>query len=406
MNEAKMTSKELLFSLIEQNGQKTHEAKKAGKPVGWLTSIFPQELVEVFDLDYAYPENHCSVVSARKESGKFIEISENMGYSNDICAYARLHLGYAQVGHAESSNIPMPDFICCCNNICNQVIKWYENLAKDLNIPMIMIDVTYSDQYDVSQSAVDYIRSQFDHAITQLEQISGKKFDPERFEEIMKISNANSRQWKEAVKYLAADPAPMTGFDLFNYMALIVSSRGRGSSKEVFALLEQELKEMVEQGKGGFPVEEKYRVMWDGIAVWPYLGFTLKNLVKKGINMTASTYPDAFAVEYENGSLDGMAKAYASIANSMSLERQIDLRKDLVTSNKCGGAIYHMNRSCKIWDLMQYTMARRVSEETNTAYTIFDGDQSDPRGFSEAQFDTRIQGLAEIMATRKEDGDQ
>ena len=32
----------------------------------------------------------------------------------------------------------------------------------------------------------------------------------------------------------------------------------------------------------------------------------------------------------------------------------------------------------------------------------FDGDQADPRNFSEAQYDTRVQGLMEIMEANKQ----
>ena len=47
-------------------------------------------------------------------------------------------------------------------------------------------------------------------------------------------------------------------------------------------------------------------------------------------------------------------------------------------------------------------MVRRVSEELDIPYAIFDGDQADPSKFSKAQFETRVQGLNEIMDARKE----
>ena len=37
--------------------------------------------------------------------------------------------------------IPLPDLLICCNNICNTVIKWYENIARELQIPLIMFDM-------------------------------------------------------------------------------------------------------------------------------------------------------------------------------------------------------------------------------------------------------------------------
>ncbi|MCG4722936.1 2-hydroxyacyl-CoA dehydratase family protein, partial [Alistipes putredinis] len=79
------------------------------------------------------------------------------------------------------------------NNICNQVIKWYENISKELNIPMIMIDLPFNDEDHVTDERVEYIKTQFQEAITQLEKISGKKFDPKKFEDVMKTSAENGR---------------------------------------------------------------------------------------------------------------------------------------------------------------------------------------------------------------------
>ena len=48
--------------------------------------------------------------------------------------------------------MPLPDFVLCCNNICNCMIKWYENIAKELDIPMIMIDIPFNPDYEVSDA--------------------------------------------------------------------------------------------------------------------------------------------------------------------------------------------------------------------------------------------------------------
>jgi benzoyl-CoA reductase/2-hydroxyglutaryl-CoA dehydratase subunit BcrC/BadD/HgdB len=371
--------------------------------VGWLTSIFPQEIVEALDLTYVYPENHCAAVSARKEAPRFIEIAEDMGYSVDLCSYARLNLGYAEVGEAEAVTIPLPDFICCCNNICYQVVKWYENLSKRLNIPMIMIDIPFNDLDEPNEDRVKYIQGQLEYAIEQLEKVAGKKMDYDKLKEIMITSNKNSKFWMEATKWTQHTPSPMDGFSLFNYMALIVCARGKVTTAEVLELLEKENAAMAAKGESTYRGEnQEYRVMYDGIAVWPTLGFTAKTLVKNGMNMVSSTYPDAFAIYYDDPTIEGMARGYSGTANTRNIEFHIWARSYLINEWKCDGVIYHMNRSCKIWDFMQYQIAKKTEEATGIPYTIFDGDQSDPRAFSQAQFETRIQGLREVMAQNKE----
>ncbi len=49
------------------------------------------------------------------------------------------------MGHVDDPvNLPMPDMVLCCSNTCNTVIKWYENLGKQLNIPVLFLDTPYN----------------------------------------------------------------------------------------------------------------------------------------------------------------------------------------------------------------------------------------------------------------------
>ena len=47
--------------------------------------------------------------------------------------------------------------------------------------------------------------------------------------------------------------------------------------------------------------------------------------------------------------------------------------------------------------VMNVEMAEMIRERTKTPFASFDGDQTDPRNFSEAQFDTRVEALSEVM---------
>ena len=49
-------------------------------------------------------------------------------------------------------------------------------------------------------------------------------------------------------------------------------------------------------------------------------------------------------------------------------------------------------------------LERRLREEAGIPTVMFDGDQSDPRVFSEAQYETRVDALIEIMAARRDAG--
>jgi len=398
------TSKQLLNELLEAHYSNAFKAKEEGKLIAWATSISPQELLTTAGIYTLYPENHAAAIGARKYAQEFINYSEGNGYSSDICSYARVNLAYMEILQSEAGNMPKPDLIFCCNNICNTVIKWYENIAKELNIPMILFDMPFNHQYEVNTQNIKYIKGQLLHSINRLEDITKKRFDYDKFSEVMKISTETSIWWKKASLQARAKPSSMNGFDLFNYMASIVCARGSAQGRDLFKLWHDELAEKVANGLGPWKdAEEKYRVMWDGIACWPYLADTYKVLKKYGINMVTSTYPDSWYIVYEEDDLDGMAEAYSSNYVNRNLEFCVDNIANIVKDFDLDGIIYHSNRSCKLMDFRQYEVQRRVMASTGVPSVCFDGDQTDPRAFSLAQYETRIQALVEMMEKRKQE---
>lgn len=107
---------------------------------------------------------------------------------------------------------------------------------------------------------------------------------------------------------------------------------------------------------------------------------------------------------YETNDLTGMAKAYTVNYANRNLDFGTDYLKRLVDQFNLDGVLYHSNRSCKLMDFRQYEVRRRVEGMTGIPTAMFDGDQTDPRSFSEAQYETRVQALVEMMDKRKNAG--
>ena len=399
----KKSSKELLNELVAKHYADAAQAKKEGKLVAWATSICPQELLEAMDITVVYPENHAAALGARKCSLEFLEQAESCGYSIDICSYARANIGYKDIQYSEASNIPMPDLVFCCNNICTTVAKWYENLATELNIPFILIDTPFNHAYEAPSHNIEYMRNQIEHAIGQLEEITGRPFDYEKLAEVMEISNETARWWREACFTAQSIPSPLNGFDMFNYMALVVCIRGKKEGRDLFKLWCEELREKAEKGLGPWKPdeEEKYRVIWDGIACWANLSPTYKILKKYGINVVTSLYPDAWTILYETNDIEGMAKAYSYYHANRCVDYVSDTMCGLIEDFHVDGVIFHSNRSCKLMDFTIYEQQRRVTARTGVPTVVFDGDMTDPRVFSEAQYETRIQALVEMIEKKK-----
>ena len=220
--------------------------------------------------------------------------------------------------------IPQPDFVLCCNNICNCMTKWYENIARMCNIPLIMIDIPYNNTVEVHDTNVAYVRAQFDQAIKELEKLTGKKFDQEKFDQACANANRTASAWLRVCDYLQYKPAPYSGFDLFNHMADIVTARAKPQAAEAFELLEKDLEKAIKEGTSTTPFPEKYRVMFEGIPCWPKLPNLFKPLKANGVNVTAVVYAPAFGFVY-NG-LDEMARAYYKAPNSVCIDQGLQER--------------------------------------------------------------------------------
>jgi benzoyl-CoA reductase/2-hydroxyglutaryl-CoA dehydratase subunit BcrC/BadD/HgdB len=392
-------AKIVLREIVDSVYRRVWEAKERGELIGWSSSKFPAEIAETLGLAVCYPENQAAAIAAKHGGQRMCEYAESMGFSNDICAYARISLAYADGAPCEEKPMPQPDFLLCCNNICNCMTKWYENIARMRGIPLIMIDIPFNNTVDVPDERVAYVRAQFEAAIAKLEAISGKKWDNNRFDEVCANANRSASAWLKACSYCAVKPSPLSGFDLFNHMADIVTARCKPETAEAFEQLAEEYEQLVQNGESTWHYDENYRIMFEGIPCWPELGVLFKSLKDNGANTTAIVYAPAFGFVY-NG-IDEMARAYCKAPNSVCIEAGVAWREDLCRENHVDGILVHYNRSCKPWSGYMFEMERRWRDRLGIPVVGFDGDQADPRNFSEAQYQTRVEGLVELMAAAK-----
>jgi len=396
-------AKLVLRELQDKIAQDVWDAKNRGEKIGWCASNFPQEICTAMDIKVAYPENMGAAIGAKGGGQRMCEEAEALGYSNDICSYARINMSYSEYDKCDEVQIPRPDFLLCCNNICSCMMKWYENLAVRLDIPLVMIDIPHLTEMECDPDRVKYIRAQFDDAVIKLEEITGKKMDWNKFRDVMRSSQRSSKAWLRAIDAMKNTPSPFSGFDIFNNMAVACVGRGTNEAAEAFELLADEYEALAAKGESTFNGEEKYRVLFEGIACWANLKYTYKALQSRGINLTSTIYGRAFTFIYQN--MDELMAAYAYVPNSYCFEKEVELRVNDAIKNHCDGAILHINRSCKCWSGNTYEMERQLRKQAHIPTMTFDGDQSDPRVFSEAQYETRVEALTEIMAENKKKGE-
>jgi benzoyl-CoA reductase/2-hydroxyglutaryl-CoA dehydratase subunit BcrC/BadD/HgdB len=322
----------------------------------------------------------------------------------DLCSYSRINIGYCLSGipFGRDLDVPMPDYVIVGTNICNMSIHWYENLAWEYKIPYVLIDMPFNYENPVPEHKQEYMVRQLEGVVKQLEEITGKKFDYDKFRETMAIADRNGKLYNEAQDLIGHDPSPANGHDLLNYMSLMVTMKGSPKTTEVLELWVQELKDRIANNETTFRGEQKYRIMFDGIACWPHLKFCSNCLAEMGCNLTGSSYTDLFNQKY--GDIREMVNCYCSLVCNSGMNMWQERRDHIIDTYKIDGILGDVTRSCKPMIGKMQQSNRLLQEKHHIPSALFDGDQSDPRVFSEAQFETRVQGLVEIMEQAKKEG--
>ena len=81
-----------------------------------------------------------------------------------------------------------PDFLLLTNNICNLIDKMVRESVQADEHRSFFIDTCYNPYDYVTETRVRYVRAQIDQLIEDLCKFTGKKWDEEQFQKIMKIS--------------------------------------------------------------------------------------------------------------------------------------------------------------------------------------------------------------------------
>jgi benzoyl-CoA reductase/2-hydroxyglutaryl-CoA dehydratase subunit BcrC/BadD/HgdB len=378
------------------------EAKTTtAKPIAWLTSGAPVEFAYAMDVLPVYPENYAAVCAAGHQSVALMEAAEAAGYSGDICAYARTDFGQDLLRGGPAGGLPPPRFLICSTNICKTVIKWYEAVARNYRVPLFVVDTPFLHD-GLNREAVDYTVSQFRDLGRFLAEQLKRPFDQERLREVISISREATGLWKKTLDLAKVRPTPFTCLDAFIHVAPIVTLRGTRPCVDYYQLLYSELAERAARKIGAIP-EERYRLLWDNLPVWFKMRYFEKFFEERKCALVAATYPnswagiDACADIPSSDPIEALAVSYLNIYINFGFEARIRYLAQLMDEFTLTGFIMHSNRSCKPYSVGMYRLREEVSNLTGKPGVVIEADQNDPRVFSEAQVEMRLDAFLESM---------
>lgn len=379
-------------------------AEGSEKKIAWITSGGPVEFLIAADIIPIYPENHGTMLGASRMSVELCEVAEGLGYSRDLCSYARGDIGSVISRKSPIGGLPQPDFLLACNNICGTVLKWYQFLSRYFQVPLFLLDTPFVHHQIVPES-LEYVRHQFQELIEFIEAITAQKFSFSRLEEVVHLSAQSALLWKEVLSQCTHRPAPMSCFDAFINMAPMVTLRGKKEVVLFYEGMKRELQERIAQGVGAVP-EEKFRLLWDNIPIWYKMRELAELFASYGACLVADTYTNAWVFEglETTDPLAGLALAYTTAYLNISLDLMVERIVELIERFQIDGLIIHSNRSCKPYSLGQYDMQRIIQDRQGIPGVVLEADMTDARAYADAQIKTRIEAFMETLQNRQKIG--
>lgn len=368
------------------------------RPLAWVTSGAPVEILVGMGVATVYPENYGALVGAQRAAVPLAQVAEERGFSPDLCSYARCHYGsLLDPKNAPQGGLPKPDLLVACNNICGTVIKWYQALAQELEVPLFLLDAPYQHEPGLSDHTIQYVAAQLEEMIAWVTQQTGRKLNEKKFAQALDLSNEAVILWREIRELCQARPSPLNAPDLFLTMAPIVVLRGTKDAVTFYRKLKAEVEERVSRGEGAI-LEERRRLLWDNIAIWYRLFRLFSLFTDAGACFVVDTYTNAWSVSVDTDEpILGLARTYSTVYINQSLQARAEMMTDLVERFAVDGMVFHSNRSCKPYSLGQYELLERVSQRTGVPGLILEADMCDTRLYADEPIKNRIQAFLDLL---------
>ena len=369
------------------------------QPVAWVSSGAPVEVLVALGVLPLYPENYGAILGAQRAAVPLIEEAEARGYSPDLCSYATGHLGSVFApGKAPMKGLPRPDMLVASNNICGTVVKWYEALADHLNVPLFILDTPYVHGPEIEDHVIQYVAAQMEAFIAWAEKQTGRRLKQKKFVRTLELANETVELWREIRELCVHRPSPLNAPDLFTQMAPIVVLRGTKQCVDHYRKLKAEVEERVEGGLGAVP-DERYRLLWDNIAIWPGLFRFYHLFSRAGACFVCDTYTHAWSTEMQTDDpIEGLARAYTAVYINMSVQARTQTMVEMAKRFDVDGAVLHANRSCKPYSLGQHDFRLAIMAEAGAPAMILEADMCDTRVYAEGAIRTRVEAFLEMLA--------
>jgi benzoyl-CoA reductase subunit B len=410
-----LLQKQMLGDHFDALSRAEHEGKKV------VYTFVPgnlNELVRSFDLLPVLPEINALQSGMRKLSGGYISEAEKHGHSEDVCTYVKCDIGMLRKGNIgpTGQRLPPPDLLLLSYTGCFTFMKWFELLREEYDCPVAMLHVPYQADGKIDPHQRDYIVEQLkSEIIPKLEAVSGKKFDPDRLREMLKLSAKAEDDLVYVLESAKHKPSPIDAYfgGVYYIGPMFSAFRGTQEGVEYYKALREEIDARIAAGVGpitpdGPMKREKYRLVVEGPPNWTSFREFWKMFTDEDAVVVASTYTKVGGL-YDRGfrhdsehPLETLADYCLGCYTNLGLPTRVDLIEQYIREYEADGFLINSVKSCNSFSVGQLLMLRQIEERTGVAGTFIESDLVDPRYFSAANIKNRLESYLQMLDQKKQ----
>ena len=411
-------------------------AREQGKKVVWYNGSAVNPIFQAAGLAWCHGEAFSARLAAQHLEKPAQLAGEEYGYVNELCSYARTHLGCAvltqQAREADNSGVvglvdqqelasrlPMPDFFVNAYAGCSTGQQWdeisYRVFDKKIPIFNVSLPFLWGNKPDAGylrgqewEETSRYVADQLYELVEFLEAQTGRPFDWDALRQNMAYIRRASELRREAMELCKAAPTPATYWDWVASIAHINFLPASQELVDYFAGVKAEVAQRLEDGVPGVK-NERYRLYFDGIMNWNKLGWLSRKFAEFDAAVVCGRYThNAFwqephLIDTEDPIL-GMAQHYLICPINYGMGTLKYLMKRDCEDYGIDGVVFHASRTCRAFTNSQHLLARSAKSELGIPSTFFEGDVADASFYKDEILESRLSAMLEGIDIRRARG--
>lgn len=348
----------------------------------WGNIFAPCELMQCFGLHTLSIECLSCYMSGYHLEDYFIDYAQNIGIAPTLCSYHKTF-----VGGVESKVVKKPEYAVTTSLSCDGNLNTFRYLEKKAHVPFTFLDVPYSDD----KKSIAYLADQLRAFTKVLEERTGKTFQEEKLQKILRTENETRRELKKFFEYQKNYYYPG---ELISHLYMMMGMHLLIGTEEFLDLI-RFMNEEIQQGE---PFTGK-KILW--IHLLPFYQESLKEYFNsnRDYQIIASDiildFMDELDTEHPFEALAG--KIIKNLYNG-SYAHKAEMIGQLADRLKPDAVIHFCHWGCKQASGGSILLKEKM-QKMNIPMLILDGDGIDKRNSHDGQIKTRLEAFLELIGT-------